>query len=318
MASYDDPIINAAIYSDLYYDTSKYYTGSFRYRLESPLGNVLQRGEVSEKPDGTPSLIYINRLCEPYLSMELDPTKTGLTSHPDASKKFWLLDDETGLSACTYTPIRMYSGYAPCETGRGGHFVPGEKILSDPIRPNVSKEMSLPFTVFSEFGGYINTDISKYYFTFCDVPPFTPSECERTVPAQFNDHPDTIPAGSFYGRMIMYPTTNLDLVYDFPRIVLTNNDGLIRTIYTQELPGGGPYTDHNYDTGRYYIWSDYSGSGPGIIYNGGFKYLYFFVTPNNSGVEREATFEFYLPSYLSEDHSDQEWLSTLKIIQPAN
>lgn len=150
MASYDDPILNAAIYSDFYYNASEKYTDSFRYRLESPLGNVLRRGEVSEKPDGTPALIYLNRICEPYLSIELDPTKTGLTSHPDASKKFWLFDDDTGTSACTYTPIRMYSGNAPCETGRGGHFVPGEKILSDPIKRLISKDMVMPFTVFTE------------------------------------------------------------------------------------------------------------------------------------------------------------------------
>lgn len=235
MASYDDPIANAAIYSDFYYDTSKYYTDSFRYRLESPLGNVLQRGEVSPKPDGTPALIYMNRICEPYLSIELDPTKTGLTSHPDASKKFWLLDDDTGTSACTYTPIRMYSGYAPWETGIGGRFIPGEKILSDPIRPNVSKEMSLPFTVFSEFGftGSLPAPESSgggeegqgcgYYIYFNDQ---TGSTCNITVTADqqdlFLDVHTNIPYSTFpMGTLIHTHTpTGVIAAYENPDLLL--------------------------------------------------------------------------------------------------
>ena len=175
MASYSDPITNAAVYEDMVYYPSE---ETLKYRVEAPLGNVLLRGEVSERPDGTPAQLYVNRICEPFLSNTIDPTQTGLTQHTGACQTFYFIDEKDESIKATYTALRMYSGYYSLETGTGGNFVPRDRILSDPIRPNVSKEMYLPFSFFSQNGsGWTPTPTCNYLY-FDD---YTGSTCDITV-----------------------------------------------------------------------------------------------------------------------------------------
>ena len=132
-----------AVYAPIYKDTIWTYDTPFiQYRIESPQGNVILEGRADTRPDGTPPTIYVNRLCEPFLETSLDPTKTGLTWQGVATRTFYLYNDLNDALLETYTFLRAYSGDWAGE----------DKVLSDPIKKNVSKDMSLPFTLFSANG----------------------------------------------------------------------------------------------------------------------------------------------------------------------
>ena len=126
-----------AVKKPVYQDTKYTYSGeTLNYRIEGPLGTVLLRGTASTRPDGTPPTIYVNRQIEPFMNQDVKPV-TGLTTEYDASRTFFLFDDSEGGSLLeTYTFIRSYSG----------DWSGANKRLSDPIRPNISAAMLVPFT----------------------------------------------------------------------------------------------------------------------------------------------------------------------------
>lgn len=131
-----------AVYAPIYKDTIYTHQGEeLFFRIESPQGNVLVEGEASTRPDGTAPLVYMNRLCEPFLSMEIDPVNTGLTSQSGATRTFWLYNDLNDVIIETYTFLRSYSG----------EWNNTDKMLSDPVRPSISKEMVVPFTAYSRY-----------------------------------------------------------------------------------------------------------------------------------------------------------------------
>lgn len=294
-----------AVYAPIYKDTIWTYDTPFiQYRIESPQGNVILEGRADTRPDGTPPTIYVNRLCEPFLAQELNPVESGLTLQP-AYREFYLYNDLNDALLETYGFLRMYSGDWEGEN----------LILNDPIRPSISKDMNVPCTACFKSGGFapVGKNSIAYYMSFADEPlPIVPKVYEIRVPVSFNEKVTTIPADHFYGRVTLLPgATNVNFI---PKTVLTNEDGLIRTIRTKELPGGGPYIDHNYDTGYHYLWTKYSGSGPSIIYNGGKYYIYFFVTQGSGERERTATFSFYTKRPYTDE---EDWICSVKIIQPA-
>lgn len=123
----------------IYKDTIYSATGeSLTYRIEDASGETLVRGVASVKPDGSPIKIYINRQVEPFLSNRLEPA-TGLTRQEEACETFYLYNDLNDVLLETYVFIRSYSG----------EWQGADKLLSDPIRPNVSRNMLLPISVYS-------------------------------------------------------------------------------------------------------------------------------------------------------------------------
>lgn len=127
--------------SPIYQDTPYYYNNGeeLNFRIESPQGTVIYKGTASTRPDGSPPVIYMNRILEPYLALQdINPTVTGLTTHPDTLRRFWLYNDDNDVLLQVYYFLRSYEGDWP--------FGP-TKILSDPITPHISKDMTMPFTV---------------------------------------------------------------------------------------------------------------------------------------------------------------------------
>lgn len=131
-----------AVYAPIYKDTIYAYEGEeLDYRIESPRGITILEGVVSVKPDGTPAQIYMNRLCEPFLAQEINPLVPGVTPQP-ACKSFYLFNNLNDALLETYHFLRMYSGDWNGE----------DRILSDPIKPGVSTDMTLPFSIYSANG----------------------------------------------------------------------------------------------------------------------------------------------------------------------
>ncbi len=129
-----------AVFAPIYKDTVYTYNGEeLDYRIEFPAGTTILEGVASVKPDGTPAQIYVNRLCEPFLAQELSPIVTGVTQQP-AFGIFHLYNNLNNNLLETYYFLRMYSGDWNYEN----------KILSDPIKRLISKDMVMPFTVFTE------------------------------------------------------------------------------------------------------------------------------------------------------------------------
>lgn len=132
-----------AVYAPIYKDTIWTYDTPFiQYRIESPQGNVILEGRADTRPDGTPPTIYVNRLCEPFLAQELNPVESGLTSQGGATRTFYLYNDLNDALLETYTFLRAYSG----------DWEGKDKILNDPIRPSISKEMTVPFSIYTASG----------------------------------------------------------------------------------------------------------------------------------------------------------------------
>ena len=137
-----------AVYAPIYKDTIYTYQGEeLEYRIEFPLGTVIYEGTASERPDGTPIKIYMNRLCEPYLAQKLNPVVTGITQQP-AVGTFYLFNSLNDNLLETYYFLRMYSGEWDGE----------DKVLSDPIGVGVSPQMVLPFSVYTKSGATINIE----------------------------------------------------------------------------------------------------------------------------------------------------------------
>lgn len=137
-----------AVYAPIYKDTIYTYQGEeLEYRIEFPLGTVIYEGTASERPDGTPIKIYMNRLCEPYLAQILNPVVTGITQQP-AVGTFYLFNSLNDNLLETYYFLRMYSGEWDGE----------DKVLSDPIGVGVSPQMVLPFSVYTKSGATINIE----------------------------------------------------------------------------------------------------------------------------------------------------------------
>ena len=130
------------IYKDTVYTSTE---STLRCRIESPQGTVLLKGVASERPDGTPIEIYVNRLCEPFLSQSVN-VEEGITTDPDAVRTFYLYNDLNNTLLETYAFIRAYTG----------EWNGSNKILNDPIRPNVSHNMLLPFSVYLDTGSNIS------------------------------------------------------------------------------------------------------------------------------------------------------------------
>ena len=280
------------IYKDTVYTSTE---STLRYRIESPQGTVLLKGVASERPDGTPIEIYVNRLCEPFLSQSVN-VEEGITTDPDAVRTFYLYNDLNNTLLETYAFIRAYTG----------EWNGSNRILNDPIRPNVSHNMLLPFSAYLAKGSDISINGDKeqgggdgssdYYLYFDKRNPATYYEVE--VPAYFN--PNDNVSSAFKGKKVFVAYSNFIHINDFitPRTVLTNNNGLIRPILNSDKVPYGAIVGK----GSYYYWYD------GVIdYTGGFPYICFYVTPNETFSPREATFEF---SYKG------ELLCTLKIKQP--
>lgn len=142
-----------AVYAPIYKDTIWTYDTPFiQYRIESPQGNVILEGRADTRPDGTPPTIYVNRLCEPFLAQELNPVESGLTLQP-AYREFYLYNDLNDALLETYGFLRMYSGDWAGE----------DKVLSDPIKRYISKDMIVPFTSYCGSGKDLPVD-------FTDVP----------------------------------------------------------------------------------------------------------------------------------------------------
>ena len=130
------------IYKDTVYTSSG---STLNYRIESPQGTEILKGVASERPDGTPIEIYINRLCEPFLSQSVNVEEGVITTDPDAVRTFYLYNDLNDVLLETYVFIRAYSG----------EWNGSNKILNDPIRPNVSHNMLLPFSAYLATGSDI-------------------------------------------------------------------------------------------------------------------------------------------------------------------
>ena len=128
------------IYKDTVYTSSG---STLNYRIESPQGTEILKGVASERPDGTPIEIYINRLCEPFLSQSVNVEEGIITTDPDAVRTFYLYNDLNDVLLEAYVFIRAYSG----------EWDGSNKILNDPIRPNVSHNMLLPFSAYLATGG---------------------------------------------------------------------------------------------------------------------------------------------------------------------
>lgn len=282
------------IYKDTVYTSTE---STLRYRIESPKGTVLLKGVASERPDGTPIEIYVNRLCEPFLSQSVK-VEEGITTDPDAVRTFYLYNDLNNTLLETYAFIRAYSG----------EWNGSDRILNDPIRPNVSHNMLLPFSAYLANGSDISINGDKeqgggdgspdYYLYFDKRNPATYYEAE--VPADFD--PNDNVSSAFKGKKVYVAYSNFinlkTLFKTLPQVVLTNNNGLIRPILNSDNPPYGAIVGE----GSYYYWCDEV-----IDYTGGFPYICFYVTPNETFSPREATFEFYYKDKL---------LCTLKITQP--
>ena len=283
------------IYKDTVYTSTE---STLNYRIESPQGTVLLKGVASERPDGTPIEIYVNRLCEPFLSQSVK-VEEGITTDPDAVRTFYLYNDLNNTLLETYAFIRAYSG----------EWNGSNKILNDPIRPNVSHNMLLPFSIYlgtgsdiSINGGSGGNEPSGYYLYFDKRNPATYYEVE--VPASFN--PNDNVSSAFKGKEVFIAYSNfINLKTQFvtiPQAVLTNNNGLIRPLKDSDKVPSDAHRKF-IDGVPYYYWCDGLMDG----YTGGEPYICFYVTPNETFSPREATFEF---SYKG------ELLCTLKITQP--
>lgn len=201
------------VYAPIYKDTVYTYSGeSLYFRIESPSGNTLIQGEASEKPDGTPAKVYVNRLCEPFLAQGIDPTETGLTAQSGGSRVFYLVqDDETGQTLETYEFLRAYSG----------DWEGGSKILSDPIKPNVSRNMAMPFSVYN--GGNIDVVVSGG----------SGGDCGYYL--NFDKSTYTISANVSEDWRLYFNITSTNIPYEsFPDGRLTGGGG----VYVNEYPQG--------------------------------------------------------------------------------
>lgn len=297
-----------AVFAPIYKDTVYTYNGEeLDYRIETSSGVTIVEGVASVRPDGTPAQIYVNRLCEPFLAQKINPTVTGITQQP-AFDIYYLYDNFNDELLETYVFLRMYSG------DWDGY----DKFLSDPIKPNVSKDMTLPVTVYLMYEEYIASTECPYFYPFMtdilsenfnsattsSVVVIQISRYEHIcyVPATFDPtEPDTIPADRFYGKCYLkgYNSNLFDsdpCIWHYsavkpgslmPSAHLDNPDGLIKD--------SASYWDKTIQ--HYDPWGS----------------LVFFVTPNTTGAVREATFTLYAPFDLG-----RQFLGTLKIIQPAN
>ena len=137
------------VYAPIYKDTVYTYSGeTLDFRIESPRYNVLYEGEVTEKPDGSPATIYVNKICEPFLRRGLLAVPTGMTVQSGMTRTFYLTtgeyEDDRVLE--TYNFISAYSG------DWDGRW---DKVLSDPIRPNISRNMVFPYSVYRTEAGTV-------------------------------------------------------------------------------------------------------------------------------------------------------------------
>ena len=187
----------ATVYAPIYKDTVYTYSGdTLFFRIESPSGNTLLRGEASTRPDGTPAQVYVNRLCEPFLSQEFDPTVSGLTVQSGGSRVFYLVeDDESGQTLESYEFVRMY-GYRPC------WFVydyfdwyGNDAILSDPIKPSISRDMVMPFTMYQSrpADAEIATAPTDYYLNFTETAKTISANVASGTSVHFNISSTNIP-----------------------------------------------------------------------------------------------------------------------------
>lgn len=143
-----------AVYAPIYRDTVYTYNGEeLEYRIESPLGTTILEGVASVKPDGTPAQIYMNRLCEPFLTTGDNPTETGLTIQSGATRTFYLFNSLNDELLETFEFLRAYSdeGISFSKNEKYlwyGGWYGGNCILSDPIRPSISRDMIVPYSLF--------------------------------------------------------------------------------------------------------------------------------------------------------------------------
>lgn len=142
-------------YRDTYYE----YSGdSLSFFIQVDGDEVVFQGNAVKGPNEDSIRININRIAKDYLSQSMPDFRDAdgtILRHPEAFRIFRLYRNDGIL-------LRSYGVLFDWEGEFGGEY-PGEipmsltKILSDPIRPNVSADMILPITVFGGFsGGTIN------------------------------------------------------------------------------------------------------------------------------------------------------------------
>ena len=264
------------IYKDTVYTSSG---STLNYRIESPQGTEILKGVASERPDGTPIEIYINRLCEPFLSQSVNVEEGIITTDPDAVRTFYLYNDLNDTLLETYVFIRAYSG----------EWDGSNKILNDPIRPNVSHNMLLPF--------------SAYLATGSDIP-ITPTSAATDCGYYLEFDRNVINVGADVDeteRYFIYITDTNIPYQTFPNGKLTGGGGVISRF------------NNNDGVVKQYIGSDGKNKCLRDItnVNGGAYYL---LTKNTTGKARTYKDYFYVESPLC---SQRKLLNIITINQSA-
>lgn len=136
-----------------YKDTFYEYSGdslSFYILME---GAVIYQGKAYKSPSETSIKINVNKIAKDYLEQHITDFRDSdkvIHRHPQA---FHFFD----LYRADGTLLETYGVLFDWE----GTFDGSTKVLSDPVRPNVSVNMKLPFSVFSLYGDTFYIDIGS-------------------------------------------------------------------------------------------------------------------------------------------------------------
>ena len=124
------------------------YTASTTVEYELTAGGVtLAEGKLSPFPDGT-ARMYVNRLCEKYLSSSLESFEDSAYTDTNAAVEFELTSGGTVLGTWKFLNDWSYEDKGT-----------GSRILSNPINGHMDGRMKLLFTEYNESSGTICYDI---------------------------------------------------------------------------------------------------------------------------------------------------------------
>ena len=128
-------MINAPIWKDTRYTGA---TDWLYFKVEDSTGTTVYNGTAEPYPGQSGVSIYVNRLVADFLNAEINPTRDGVQSDPEACQQF-TLKNESGTTLETYKFL----------LSSAGDFTGSDKVLSCPVNGHMDPRMRVVYSRYS-------------------------------------------------------------------------------------------------------------------------------------------------------------------------
>lgn len=141
------------IISPIWRDTYFEYDGAtLTYTIEMEDGTVIFSGKAYRYPDANMLRINMNKICQDYLSVDIDFDQTARLSHPDFCHDF-ILKDEGGRTLETYRfyydwSYEPWNGQTTMEVSHpvNGHYAVGMRLMGTVFDLTAKTAYTIPAT----------------------------------------------------------------------------------------------------------------------------------------------------------------------------